>query len=164
MKFRQFVALSALTLATTGSALAGDRGAITLTDSSPGHKTGSVNIVPLADGSFNDFFHFDAGDLRSISTDISSIKGVTWDSATLVDGNLNSYSFSGSGGDRHEGHSGGESGYFILHLQGHVSTDDHNSGEYNVHVSAVPEPETAAMLLAGLGVLGWTARRRQTRA
>lgn len=28
-------------------------------------------------------------------------------------------------------------------------------------VPAVPEPETYAMLLAGLGLLGWTARRRQ---
>jgi autotransporter-associated beta strand protein len=28
-------------------------------------------------------------------------------------------------------------------------------------VAAIPEPETYAMLLAGLGVLGWTARRRK---
>ncbi|MFA9215732.1 MAG: PEP-CTERM sorting domain-containing protein [Sphingomonadaceae bacterium] len=30
-----------------------------------------------------------------------------------------------------------------------------------LEVSAVPEPETYAMLLAGLGMLGWTARRRK---
>lgn len=29
-------------------------------------------------------------------------------------------------------------------------------------VTAVPEPETYAMLLAGLGLLGWTARRRRS--
>ena len=28
-------------------------------------------------------------------------------------------------------------------------------------VAAVPEPQTYAMLLAGLGLLGWVARRRQ---
>lgn len=34
----------------------------------------------------------------------------------------------------------------------------------NLSVSAVPEPETYAMLLAGLGVMGAIARRRQKRA
>lgn len=161
MKLRHILAVTTLTLAAAGSALANDRGAITLTNNSSGHKTGSVHIVPLADGSFNDFFHFDSGDLRSISTDISAITGVTWDNATLVDGNLNSYSFTGSGANRHEEHSGGDSGYFILHLQGHVNTGGQNNGEYSVHVTAVPEPETVTMLLAGLGVIGWIGRRRR---
>ncbi len=31
----------------------------------------------------------------------------------------------------------------------------------NISVTAVPEPESIAMLLAGLGVLGAVARRRQ---
>lgn len=37
------------------------------------------------------------------------------------------------------------------------------SGSYagNVSVNAVPEPETYAMLLAGLGLVGFTARRRK---
>lgn len=30
----------------------------------------------------------------------------------------------------------------------------------NIAITAVPEPETLAMLLAGLGLVGWTARRR----
>jgi hypothetical protein len=33
----------------------------------------------------------------------------------------------------------------------------------NVSVSAVPEPETYAMLVAGLGMLGFMGRRRQQR-
>lgn len=31
----------------------------------------------------------------------------------------------------------------------------------NLNVAAVPEPETYAMLLAGLGLVGWARRRRQ---
>lgn len=41
-------------------------------------------------------------------------------------------------------------------------TDGHTSGwPYELTVSAVPESETYAMLLAGLGTLGWLARRRR---
>jgi hypothetical protein len=37
-------------------------------------------------------------------------------------------------------------------------------GRLDISVAAVPEPETYAMLLAGLGLLGWTARRRRAGA
>lgn len=39
-------------------------------------------------------------------------------------------------------------------------------GTFNAHlsVSAVPEPETYAMMLAGLGLIGFSARRRKTQA
>lgn len=33
----------------------------------------------------------------------------------------------------------------------------------NVYVSAVPEPETYAMLTMGLGLIGWVSRRRQSK-
>lgn len=36
------------------------------------------------------------------------------------------------------------------------------TGDYQINVTSVPEPETYAMLLAGLGLVGWAARRRQT--
>lgn len=39
-----------------------------------------------------------------------------------------------------------------------------NRGGVSLNVSAVPEPETYAMLLAGLGMLGFTTRRRKNRA
>jgi hypothetical protein len=35
-----------------------------------------------------------------------------------------------------------------------------DQGEYRLQISAVPEPETYAMLLAGLGLIGFAARRR----
>jgi hypothetical protein len=40
-------------------------------------------------------------------------------------------------------------------------TGEH-SGKYTSVTSAVPEPETYAMILAGLGLIGFTARRRNT--
>lgn len=36
-----------------------------------------------------------------------------------------------------------------------------DQGEYRLQISAVPEPETYAMLLAGLGLIGFAARRRR---
>ncbi len=53
-------------------------------------------------------------------------------------------------------------GSFALHVQG-LSTAQYgtNSAWY---VSPVPEPETYAMMLAGLGLMGFMARRRKTNA
>ncbi len=42
-----------------------------------------------------------------------------------------------------------------------VTADCCGSGGMDWNVSAVPEPETYAMLLAGLGILGFAARRKQ---
>jgi hypothetical protein len=44
---------------------------------------------------------------------------------------------------------------------------DFNNGNYNAsnwHITAVPEPETYAMMLAGLGLLGVAARRRKQKS
>lgn len=38
------------------------------------------------------------------------------------------------------------------------------TGDYQINVTSVPEPETYAMLLAGLGLVGWAVRRRQSAA
>jgi hypothetical protein len=46
---------------------------------------------------------------------------------------------------------------FALHVQG-LSTEQGGSGWYTA--TPVPEPETYAMMLAGLGMLGFTARRK----
>jgi len=49
---------------------------------------------------------------------------------------------------------------------GQQGTDDEGWGIDNVKVSvtAVPEPETYALFLAGLGVMGAVARRRKAKA
>lgn len=52
------------------------------------------------------------------------------------------------------------SGSLVLTVMGNTITPSASySGDINV--SAVPEPETYGMLLAGLGLVGWLARRRQ---
>ncbi len=48
---------------------------------------------------------------------------------------------------------------YSLHLTG--TTDSTGLSSYNGTITAVPEPETVAMLLAGLGLVGLTARRRR---
>jgi hypothetical protein len=62
--------------------------------------------------------------------------------------NLTNVAFSSSGGTFHEG-LGGTGEHFVMD---------------NMTVNAVPEPETYAMLLAGLGLMGAVARRRQKQA
>ena len=42
------------------------------------------------------------------------------------------------------------------------ATGINNHGQVAVIASPIPEPETSAMLLAGLGLLGFIARRRKT--
>ena len=58
------------------------------------------------------------------------------------------------------GLSGSSSSPFMLTLTGTAGATALYSGELTV--KAVPEPETYALLLAGLGVLGFVARRRRS--
>lgn len=46
---------------------------------------------------------------------------------------------------------------------GSILATDQNKLEISFNVTAVPEPETYAMLLAGLGVVGWVAAKRRRR-
>lgn len=65
---------------------------------------------------------------------------------TNTQGSVNFYGFSGISFDTIEIHSGGVNNAYALD---------------NLQVAAVPEAETWGMLLAGLGALGFVARRRQ---
>lgn len=49
----------------------------------------------------------------------------------------------------------------ILNLYYFDSINSDNTGSISAHVTAVPEPETYAMLLAGLGLFGGIYRRRK---
>ena len=48
----------------------------------------------------------------------------------------------------------------LIHVQG-AGLDGKQSAKYVPIVSPIPEPETYAMLLAGLGLIGFSARRRK---
>jgi choice-of-anchor A domain-containing protein len=51
-----------------------------------------------------------------------------------------------------------DGGVYVASLDQHEEIHLHN---FSGNVSAVPEPATYAMLLAGLGLVGWTTRRRK---
>ncbi len=51
---------------------------------------------------------------------------------------------------------------YAIQVQGTVGNGGTASYGGSVNISAVPEPKTYAMLLAGLGLLAFTARRRRT--
>ena len=42
-----------------------------------------------------------------------------------------------------------------------ATSDGHVISDFSFTATPVPEPETAAMLLAGLTALGWLSRRRR---
>jgi hypothetical protein len=52
-------------------------------------------------------------------------------------------------------------GSYFFQVEGTITTADAVSYSGNVLVSAVPEADTYAMLLAGLGLVGFVARRRK---
>lgn len=52
-------------------------------------------------------------------------------------------------------------GWYSIYVGGTDSSADGRSGGFNLVVSAVPEAETWAMLLAGLGLIGWRLRKQQ---
>lgn len=158
MNVKQTLAVAALTFAAAGTAFAGDRD-VNLTRNSSGHLSGSLSVTPI-NGSFNDYIHFNTQELRSVSSDLSGINGVIWDSVEETGSGMN---FGGNSTDKHGDSNGRDSGYYTLHVTGHLSSG-HSDGEYRVQVTAVPEPETFAMLLAGLGIVGWASRRRTSRA
>lgn len=55
----------------------------------------------------------------------------------------------------------GISAIFISNSSGGMEVDHLQYGRNLVIAAPVPEPETYALMLAGLGVLGWSARRRR---
>ena len=76
---------------------------------------------------------------------------------------LGSFAFDGTTGDvPHSFGSLGAGGYHYL-VSGKANGT--RGGSYSLtSVSAIPEPQTYALLLAGLGVIGFVARRRRPQA
>jgi hypothetical protein len=163
MKTKLRILLATIALVSASSVWANDRGSFqTKLDSSSGSGVFSLNVDPIT-GTFDEYLHIDSGDKKSISTEIDGSSNLTWEALSVSYGDKVYNSFSNVGGDdkkKSGSISDSDTGYFTLHLKGHVNQDEH--GSYDVHVTAVPEPETYAMLLAGLGLVGAVARRRKS--
>lgn len=101
-----------------------------------------ISFVNLAAGTYN--FDFT---LSSQYTNITSVT-VNGQGATQIS----------SGNFKFFGLTSTDSAPFTVHIVGTTSTRSLYSGE--LQVTAVPEPDTYAMLLAGLAVVGFVARRR----
>ncbi|NRR31595.1 PEP-CTERM sorting domain-containing protein [Oxalobacteraceae bacterium] len=52
-------------------------------------------------------------------------------------------------------------GNYTLQVSGYVANAEGGSYSGNIAIAAVPEPEAFALLLAGLGIVGFAARRRK---
>ena len=115
---------------------------------SSGITASSVNFGPgnhFADGGGNyDFeIHFNTSSPGNLGQGLQSVYTLTGTGITASSFNLLSDSHGGNG--IHLG---------AVHVQGYESNSAWVAG-------AVPEPETYAMFMAGLGLMGFIARRRK---
>ena len=147
---------------------------ISLTGPSPdGTYTTGFEVQHVVAGAFTDTFTFTPTNLNGF------IKGSLVTTGTLpstdinfISGSINGIAFEFSPNGVNEfGFTAKEfaSGPIILQLfgiagpsltPGDAMTGSY-SGTFNLAISAVPEPETYAMMLAGLGLVGFMARRRK---
>ncbi|MFM9434596.1 hypothetical protein ACFDR9_001655 [Janthinobacterium sp. CG_23.3] len=139
--------------------------ALTLVDSSSdfGHDIAGKGT------SFVDHFTFNIGTGAELDGGFYANQGRV-DGAKITGFNLlNSLgaivlSGSGAGGAWTIGSATIASGSYALEVIGSVTGNVHGSYAGTLNVSAVPEPETYGMLLAGLGLVGFAARRKAKKA
>ena len=112
----------------------------------------SVTLASGNTGVIGGFF----GATTDLSTTFSfsaSLDGIHWSSAMPVPAPVFPDDGSFGYGTTVSGLTAGTPYYFKL-------SGSNLDGGYTIHIAAVPEPETYAMLLAGLGLMGSIARRR----
>lgn len=151
--------------ATATTYLTFDQG-VNLTSYHDGNVFGS-NGSPVLPATFDYTYNFNLNPASAFTSIVSGWAGVNYSgfSASLTGTNNGTHYFTesvGSGGQSvlSLGSLSGDSSY-SLHIQGTAGSG--SGATFNVNLSsvaAVPEPETFAMLLAGLGLVGMVARRR----
>lgn len=162
MKISHIAAAAAITLGASG-AFAANLGTLDLSSGSGGFFS-----TPVA-GNFSDFLTFTLTIASTINGSVTSVVNGTQDVdfTTIAITGPTGASFSLLLGDPVEVWAlpgGGtllSAGSYTLTLNGSNSA---SQGSYagNLAVTAVPEPQTYAMLLAGLGAVGFLARRRRS--
>jgi len=170
-----------LTAATVGFALVSGAAVAAVEDLTTWTAYGSVSQSPLSatmtgDSGISKSFSFGAGTNFSFNWFFQANDYLPYNdwSAVNVDGNLNIVlSNVGAVGDY--GNSGWQtfSTTLLNPVNGMITFSVSNALDQalwssltveNVNVSAIPEPETYALLIAGLGLIGFATRRRQRRA
>jgi hypothetical protein len=150
--------------ASTGTVLAEDLTSnVALSTVSPGSYTAHFGATHNEAGLFTDTFTFNPSVGASLANAvIQSISLLGHNNLDLTGASLNGHALTliPSGGYEFGVLSPvAVSGVLTLTVMGNVITPSASySGDINV--SAVPEPETYGMLLAGLGIVGFLARRR----
>ncbi|SDH36489.1 MULTISPECIES: FxDxF family PEP-CTERM protein [unclassified Duganella] len=144
---------------------------LSLVDGSSGFGSATEFAAGSKGKTFSDLFFFD---IPALSNAGSNISAISLDDSTGIDFTLfNLYQVgstvaAATGGlDADSGlwilsGSNLSSGSYYLKIEGQVSSTDVTIYSGNLLVSAVPEAETYAMLLAGLGLVGLVARRRKS--
>lgn len=124
----------------------------------------------LVIGNFSDTWAFQLADSAStlssaVSLNLSSFFHISGGQYGLYSGTvgsgteLGSWTFDGASGDAYNVVSLMSAGPYYLSISG--LADGSSGGQYMLSIAApVPEPETYALLLAGLALVGFVARRR----
>ena len=169
MNFKRIFAAAAL--ACSASVALADPPPVTLTPSGPGVLTGS--FTQAADGLIVDTFTFLPTTFAGlVSVTLSSVSGpVSFFTASLDDQNF-SFFPEVNGPNFSFAASVTADVPLTLTVFGAVLDKDGNpNGQGSYHgvinaasVAAVPEPETYALMLAGIAAVGWGARRKRVAA
>ena len=140
------------------------------------HDFMEVGVMVVPPGAFDDFFKFTMpafGEASSVavSNNLLSVLNITGGTVTLREGTYGdlipdtlklSYSFDGTTGSTVHTVSGLAGAFSYYYEVSGIATG--SSGGIHVLTSTllpIPEPEAYAMLLAGLGLMGFTVRRRR---
>lgn len=158
MKLNSLIAASAIALASFGASADTITSGPSVGASFSDLSIGTIHISSLSD--LTGFFY--AADHVGFPAFSLSLQAVTFSSGTV--GALTDLDVSASGFNFHNV----AAGDYLVKASGNLTGPAQMPGvafiSADYTVTAVPEPETYAMLLAGLGVMGAIARRRNNKA
>ncbi len=166
MNIKRF--LVAATLACSAGAVLADPAPITLTPSGAGTFSGA--FTQAADGFILDTFSFLPTTFAGmISVTLSSLTGpVSFFTASINDQNFSFFPESDGPDFSFAASVTADAPLTLMVFAAVLDSDGNLGGPGSYHgtinatsVSAVPEPETYALMLAGLAAVGWGARRRR---